>query len=240
MRELSAWYRGFRWESQVWAEVRPRRSPYRAVILFGLSPRTSDGLLVNICRRFFEEFPDLHTLIQSWPQRRGAIERIVRAGQVPFVESVVEITRSNGGTVPRHRQGLLAIKGVGEKVAECVLAYGWGAQALPIDGNVCRFISRVVGREPHEENLDAAVVRGQLKRACSRNDTALSEIKIAMVDVHEILRLHAQTTCLGAPICEVCPLSNCHSRRKPFADGTAPTINFELWEEWRELLLDPA
>ena len=66
IRDLSGWYQGFRWESQVWAEVGLRRSPYRALILFGLSPRTSEGLLVKTSGRLLKEFPELQNLIQYW------------------------------------------------------------------------------------------------------------------------------------------------------------------------------
>ena len=45
--ELLNHYHRFPWESQIWAAHGARRSPYRVLILFGLSSRTKDHLLVE-------------------------------------------------------------------------------------------------------------------------------------------------------------------------------------------------
>ena len=74
----------------------------------------------------------------------GAVGSIVRPGQVPIVASMAGMLK---GGVPRERQQLLQIKGVGEKISECVLAYGWGKEALPLDANCVRVLERVAGVE---------------------------------------------------------------------------------------------
>ena len=58
LTELKDAYQGFTWESFLWAECGQHRSPYRALVLFGLSARTRDARLVEMCRRFFRRFPD--------------------------------------------------------------------------------------------------------------------------------------------------------------------------------------
>ena len=45
------------WELDRWKRDSPRRSRYRVLVLFGLSPRTRYGLLVVLCRRFFRRYP---------------------------------------------------------------------------------------------------------------------------------------------------------------------------------------
>jgi endonuclease III len=60
--ELKGWYSGFRWESELWANHGHRRSPYRVLVLFGLSPRTKDTGLVEMCRAFFQRFPHAEVL----------------------------------------------------------------------------------------------------------------------------------------------------------------------------------
>ena len=60
--ELKGRYSGFRWESELWASDGHRRSPYRVLVLFGLSPRTKDTGLVEMCRAFFQRFPHAEVL----------------------------------------------------------------------------------------------------------------------------------------------------------------------------------
>jgi endonuclease III len=140
---LDELYRGFPWESRIWREQGVRRSPYRTLILFGLSARTKDRLLVRMCHDFFRRFPTSERLLQGWAD--GDLDRIVRVGQKPFIESAAQVIRDHEGVVPRDRDGLKQIKGVGEKIAGCVIAYGWGGEALPLDGNACRLVERVSG-----------------------------------------------------------------------------------------------
>ena len=121
--ELKTAYTGFVWESALWPECGHRRSPYRTLVLFGLSARTRDALLVDMCRRLFDRYPHAADLASRMENIGEAVGDIVRPGQIPIVESM---SRSLADGVPRDRDGLIGIKGVGEKIAECVLAYGWG------------------------------------------------------------------------------------------------------------------
>ena len=145
IEELREYYLGFTWESQLWASYGARRSPYRVLVLFGLSPRTKDQLLVRTCRRFFDEFPCLGSLAAGWPEHAEAVRAIVRKGQVPFIDSTAHAIRKRGEEVLKDAEGLMGILGVGQKVVECVMGYGWGREALPLDGNAARVIGRSFG-----------------------------------------------------------------------------------------------
>ena len=240
IEELSRLYCGFPLESRIWASHGHRRSPYRALILFGLSPRTRDWLLVGICRQFFNGFPTIESLLRAWPGNSQTIKAIVRKGQLPFMESAVKVMQDSGGMVPQEPEGLMMIKGVGEKVAECVIAYGWGKDALPVDGNVCRVVGRLWGLGLTNPRSHASNIREQLKGVCLRHRGELAARGIAMIDIHELLRLHGQVVCAEAPRCGQCPVSNCRLRQHPYVASAKPAVSVTLWQEWRELLLDPS
>ena len=159
LEELKSNYDGFTWESELWRGVGSRRSPYRTLVLFGLSARTRDALLVEMCRRFFLRYPDAKSLAEGLETLEGDAGKLVRAGQVPIVMSMSEVLQ-NG--VPRDCEGLLRIKGVGEKIAQCVLGYGWGEDALPLDANCVRVLERVFGLERPNRGAagSCAVARG--------------------------------------------------------------------------------
>ena len=236
---LKEYHRGFQWESQVWARDGYRRSPYRVLILFGLSSRTKDRLLVDVCRRFFDEFPGPAALQSEWPECRNRFAEIVRKGQIPFLESCAEMLQDTGGWIPCDRDSLLRINGVGEKIAECVLAYGWGREALPLDGNACRVVERIMGVATGGDSHNLGSIRNLLKAIFQENRAWMSARFVAMVDLHEIFRLHGQLICTRSPDCARCPVAKCRSRSKEYLAPTGLDSNNYLWADWRELLLDP-
>ena len=230
---LEKLYREFPWESRVWKREGVRRSPYRALILFGLSARTKDRLLVQICQGFFGRFPRSQNLLQGWDE--GELDRFVRMGQKPFIESAAQVIRNHGGEIPQDKDGLKQIKGVGEKIAECVIAYGWGDEALPLDGNCCRVVERVCG---FATGVPVQSLRGSLKNLYRDYRTWMEERGLAMVDLHEMIRLHAQIICAKAPTCSLCPVPTCLSRQAGYQADSFPEVNPAFWRGWRELLLE--
>lgn len=235
---LKRHYRGFRWESEIWREAGHRRSPYRALVLFALSPRTKDSLLVEMCQRFFQRFPNPEALARASGRGQKEAVQLVRQGQAHFVESLFQSLRS-WGCVPNDRHRLMEISGVGAKVAECVTAYGWGDDALPVDANVCRVLERIEGEQSGRSAGDANKARERLKCSYLASRSGLEKESVAMVDVHEILRLHGQVCCTRKPRCEACPLLDCRSRAVAFEPERQPAFDARMWDDWRELLLEP-
>jgi len=237
--EFQDLYQGFSWESQIWDKCGDRRSPYRALILFGLSARTKDRQLVEMCGLFLQRFPDPESLMMDWPTATKTIEGIVRLGQLPFVGSTARVMGENGHSVPRDQSHLRQITGVGEKIVECVTAYGWGGEALPLDGNGCRVASRVWGITTGGRGSQTAYLRGELKSMYRSHREWMSDRGLAMIDLHELLRLHGQQVCTRIPQCFRCPVAVCHSRKHAWAGIHKPVPDGAIWQEWRDLLLDP-
>lgn len=237
LAELKAAYAGFTWESELWAEVGHRRSPYRSLVLFGLSARTRDALLVQMCQEFFQRFPTEADLASAAGSIGGTVGAMVRPGQLPFVASIAEALNEG---VPRHRERLLEIKGVGEKISECVLAYGWGLDALPLDANCVRVLERVAGVErTGRRRLDPGPLRDRLKTVYLTQAQRFSAVGISMVDIHEVLRLHGQVCCTRTPDCARCPVSGCQSRREPWDGRKLVHVSPTYWDDWRKLINEP-
>ncbi len=239
IEELGQLYSGFAWESEVWARDGHRRSPYRALVLFGLSARTRDRLLVEMCARFFRLYPKPQSFAGEHPAGEWEWRDIVRAGQRPFVESAAGIMARNDWQVPRGRQQLMEIKGVGEKIAECVAAYGWGDDALPMDGNGRRVVDRICGYPIDRGSAHTAQIRNRLKEIYESNRGWMVERAVAMVDIHEMLRLHGQLVCGRVTQCHLCPIADCASRTCPQSDNNGVAVDTGMWDEWRDLLLEP-
>ena len=237
LAELKAAYGGFTWESQLWTEVGYHRSPYRTLVLFGLSARTRDALLVEMCRKFFRRFPTGVDLSDAAGTISACTVGVVRPGQAPFVESMAEAL-VNG--IPDAKDRLLQIKGVGEKISECVLAYGWGLEALPLDANCVRVLERMAGVEKSGRSRpDPAPLRDGLKTVYLKQSQRFADLRISLVDVHEILRLHGQVCCTRTPDCGSCPVSGCLSRREPQDGKKLIHVSPTYWDDWRELINEP-
>jgi len=237
--ELKDLYDGFGWESHVWSQHGNRRSPYRVLILFGLSARTKDSRLVQMCRAFFTLFPSSQALVAAEPVQKQKLPEIVRGGQLPFVDSAVRAIRESEGAALRDPEKLIKIWGVGEKIVECVKAYGWGEQALPLDGNACRVVHRIAGFATDGASRNVAGLRRDLKELYRSHCRRLARMGVAMIDIHEILRLHGQVVCGKTPQCDSCPVSQCRSRRRGYVGPTGPPVTDTFWQDWRDLLLEP-
>ena len=125
---------------------------------------------------------------------------------------------------------------MGGKIAECVIAYGWGGEALPLDGNGCRVVERVFGLAT---GVPVQPLRGVLKSMYRSSRPWMEERGLAMVDLHEMLRLHGQTVCNKAPKCFLCPVASCRSRQEECQVDSLPAVDPAIWKDWRELLLEP-
>lgn len=113
-----------------------------------LSHRTRDERTLPATRALFERWPDAPALAAA---RVPEVRAVLKAHRVGFYNQkaprVVEVARliagEHGGKVPASIEGLLALPGVGRKTANCVLVYGHGAAAIPVDTHVHRIANRL-------------------------------------------------------------------------------------------------
>jgi endonuclease-3 len=117
--------------------------------------------------------------------------------------NVAELSRrlaaEHGGQVPRSRESLEALPGVGRKTANVVLNVAFGESTIAVDTHIFRVGNRTgmaPGKDPFEveQTLDA-VVPAQYKR-----------------HAHHWLILHGRYTCIARkPLCERCVIADlCH------------------------------
>ncbi len=102
----------------------------------------------------------------------------------------------HGGEVPRSREALEALPGVGRKTANVVLNVAFGEPTMAVDTHIFR-VSNRTGLAPGKTPL--AVELGLLKRV----PPAYS------VDAHHWLILHGRYVCQARkPLCNVCAVVN--------------------------------
>lgn len=102
-----------------------------------------------------------------------------------------------GGEVPRTREALQTLSGVGRKTANVVLNVAFGAPTMAVDTHIFRVANRTglaIGKTP------LAVEQQLLKRIPEHY----------LVGAHHWLILHGRYICKARkPLCEACPVADC-------------------------------
>lgn len=126
-------------------------NPYVVLLAEVLLQRTKRVVVARVLPAFLDAAGDASALASSNPIHLAAIlrptgltsrvKRLSALGQM-----LVEL-----GEVPRRRDELLALPGVGEYVADAVLLYAFGHPTFPLDRNVQRVLTRVIqGHQPNK------------------------------------------------------------------------------------------
>jgi len=111
------------------------------------------------------------------------------------------LVEQHGGRVPRSREALQALPGVGRKTANVVLNAAFGEATMAVDTHIFRVANRT-GLAPGKNPLE--VERGLLKRVPAEY----------LVDAHHWLILHGRYVCVArSPRCAQCGVAGwCDSR----------------------------
>ena len=114
-----------------------------------------------------------------------------------LMETCRILVAQHGGEVPRTREALEALPGVGRKTANVVLNVAFGEPTMAVDTHIFRLGNRTglaPGKNPHEVEM------GLLKRVPSAY----------LVDAHHWLILHGRYVCQARkPLCWQCAVSDC-------------------------------
>jgi len=115
-------------------------------------------------------------------------------------KNVVELSRrlvaEHGGQVPRTREALEALPGVGRKTANVVLNVAFGEPTIAVDTHIFRVGNRT-GLAPGKTPLDVEMKLNEVVPAKYKSHA------------HHWLILHGRYTCLARkPRCEVCLISD--------------------------------
>ena len=138
---------------------------------------------------------------RDWAQADlGALERLIhstgffRAKARAIVGMARALVERHGGEVPRTRDALTALPGVGLKTANVILGNAFGEPAIAVDTHVFRVAQRL-GLARSE---DADEIHDQLVEVLPRREWTL---------ITHLLTTHGRRTCSARkPACPVCPV----------------------------------
>lgn len=135
---------------------RKLRDPYRVLISTILSQRTKDEVTESASKRLFLKYKTSQEIANASIEELEILIKPVgfyhiKAKRIIAISKI--IIKECGGEVPSNIDKLCKFEGVGRKTANCVLAFGFGIPALPVDTHVHRISNRlglVTTKSPQE------------------------------------------------------------------------------------------
>jgi len=177
-------------------------SPFRTLIGTILSARSRDEMTDVITGRLFQRYATPKALAQA---ERRAVEKILQPigfyrTKASYVMETAAMVVAAGGKIPRTIEGLMEYPGVGRKVANCVLVYAFGQQAIPVDTHVHRVSNRM------------GWMKTKTPEETERRLVELVPRRLWPV-INEALVAHGKAICRPiGPRCSECPV-HAHCRR---------------------------
>jgi endonuclease III len=172
-------------------------SPYELLVATILSAQCTDERVNMVTPELFRTYPTARDLARARPERLEDQIRstgFFRAKARSLLGMARALVERHGGEVPRSREELTALPGVGLKTANVVIGNAFAGDALAVDTHVFRVSQRLAlarsdDPEVVHDQLVAVLPRGQLTRAT------------------HLLIVHGRRTCLARkPLCPGCPV----------------------------------
>lgn len=180
--------------------------PWRLLVAAILAAQCTDERVNKITPALWEAFPEMEDLARALPSE---IEPYIRScglfrNKAKNIHLAAKhLLREHGGEIPQDMKGLLAIPGVGRKIANLLLGDAFGKQAVVVDTH-CGRLARRIGFTK-EEN-PAKVEKDLMKAVPETHWTAWGHLMVT----------HGREVCRAqSPDCPGCVLEDiCLEGRK--------------------------
>ncbi|WP_117238591.1 endonuclease III [Thermus sediminis] len=182
-------------------------NPFQLLVATVLSAQATDRSVNEATPALFARFPDPKALAEATPEEvEPFIQRIglYRTKARNLVALAQRLLAEHGGEVPREKEALMRLPGVGWKTATVVLGAAFGIPGIAVDTHVARVSRRLC--------LSEAKVPERIGR-----DLEALFPKEKWVYLHHALVLHGRYVCTAKrPRCGACALfPYCPSREVP-------------------------
>lgn len=173
-------------------------NPFELIIAVILSAQCTDVRVNMTTPTLFKKYPTAEKLAKA---KQEDVEHIIkscgffRTKARNIISCARELVEKHGGQVPREREQLEALAGVGRKTASVVMSVAFEEAAIAVDTHVFRVAHRLgltLGKTPRdvENDLQAIVPRAKWRHA------------------HHWLILHGRAICKAPiPLCPQCPVN---------------------------------
>jgi endonuclease III len=184
-------------------------SVFELLLAVLLSAQATDISVNKATRKLFALAPTPQKMLALGIERVTELVRTIglfRTKAKNLIQTCHILVEQHGGQVPRTREALQALPGVGRKTANVVLNVAFGEATMAVDTHIFR-VSNRTGLAPGKNPLEVEL------KLIRRVPSAYR------VDAHHWLILHGRYVCLARkPQCQRCAV-------RAWCDYGAPTIN---------------
>jgi A/G-specific adenine glycosylase len=198
-KALKTWYRKHQ-RRMPWRET---RDPYRVWLSEVMLQQTQVKTVIPYFDRFVAAYPDIVSLAQADPQAVlklwEGLGYYRRAHHL--MEAARRVVREWGGQLPRERECLRSLPGVGDYIANAVLSIAFDQPWAVVDGNVKRVLARLF-------RMDAPVNRPSAHGRFQAVADDLLDRQAPAVHNQAVMELGALVCTPRQPACDACPLTS--------------------------------
>lgn len=174
---------------------------WKLLIMGRLSAQCTDARVNIVCRELFREFPTLESVANAPIERLEEIVRpcgLYRTKAASIKEACTIVRDVHGGVLPNTMEGLLALPGVGRKIANLLLGDIYGIPGIVADTHCIRLGGRF-GMYPQELKDPAKVekILSELVEPAEQTDLC-----------HRLVQFGRDVCTARAPRCGECPLAD--------------------------------
>ncbi len=179
---------------------------FQLLISTMLAAQSTDKQVNKITRQLYKDYPDAESFLKLTVEHLE--EKIKSIGLYRnkarnILASCKMLIDKFGGEVPKNREELVQLPGVGRKTANVVLSVGFDYDAIAVDTHVFRVSNRIgLAASKNVENTERQLMENIPQEEWS--------------NAHHWLIWHGREICKAQkPLCEICPLTDyCEYFRK--------------------------
>ncbi|MBR2615207.1 MAG: endonuclease III [Clostridia bacterium] len=170
--------------------------PFRLLVMARLSAQCTDKRVNEVSVELFRRFPDVHAFAEApLPLLEEAVRPcgLFRTKAKQIREMSRELLERHGGMVPADKEALLALSGVGEKIANLMMGDVFGDPHIVADTHCIR----LSGRWGLTKSTDPATVTRDLEKLIRKEEQ--SDF------CHRLITLGREYCRAVNPKCDDCP-----------------------------------
>ena len=177
------------------------RESWKLLVMGRLSAQCTDARVNIVCRELFEKFPTVETMADGDIEEIEAIVRpcgLYRTKARNIKDACRILVEDYGGIVPDDMDALLALPGVGRKIANLLLGDIYKKGGVVTDTHCIRICGRL-GFYPESEKSPLKVERILTPLIAEEEQSDFC---------HRIVQFGRDTCMARSPSCEACPLAD--------------------------------